>query len=367
MKISVITVCYNSIDTIEQTIQSVICQNYSELEYIIIDGGSKDGTLAVIEKYRESIALVLSEPDQGVYDAMNKGLEHCTGDVVAFLNSDDWYEQDTLTKVNRYFRDTRADMVSGNVYLYADGQVQKMELGTREKENVFFRVIYPHPALFVRRSLFQKMGGYDTSYQISADVAWVINACAAGAEVLCVEDCFTYFRTGGLSGHKRFEGIQEHYKAALACAKRYGMAQTATRIEVYYADYLKMEMCQQKVADALENHISEVKKIFNYRKKYYIWGAGERGKSCLELFDRLGVPVIGFIDRNPDNKRVKGYPVISVKDIDGRSLICITPKGHEREIEEQLVEDGTARDSLLKYPDLLEQIAEIGESLCRKK
>ncbi len=361
MKISVITVCYNSADTIEQTIQSVVGQNYSELEYIIIDGGSTDGTLAVIEKYRESISLLISESDQGVYDAMNKGLQKCTGDVVAFLNSDDWYEQDTLEKVNRYFRDTWADMVSGNVYLYAGGKAQKMELGRREKDDVFFQVIYPHPALFVRRSLFQEMGGYDTSYQIAADVAWVINACAAGAEVLCVEDCFTYFRAGGLSGRQRYEGLKEHYKAALACAKRYGMAQTAARIDAYYADYLKMELCRQRVAEALENHLSEVRKIFDYSKKYYIWGAGERGRSCLELFDRLEVPVIGFIDRNPDDKRIKGYPVIFVEDIDRQNLICITPKGHEKEIEEQLVQDGMERDALLRYPALLERIAEIGE------
>ncbi len=360
MKISVITVCYNSADTIEQTIQSVVSQNYGELEYIIIDGGSKDGTLAVIEKYRESISLLISEPDQGVYDAMNKGLQKCTGDVVAFLNSDDWYEQDTLEKVNRYFGDTLADMVSGNVYLYADGKAQKMELGRREKDDVFFRVIYPHPALFVRRSLFQKMGGYDTSYRVAADVAWVINACAAGAEVLCVEDCFTYFRAGGLSGRRRYEGLKEHYKAALTCAKRYELVQTAARIDAYYADYLEMELCRQKVADALENHMSEVKKIFHYDKGYYIWGAGERGKSCLELLNRAGASVIGFIDRNPNIKSVEGYPVISAKEIDKRNFICITPRGHEKEIEKKLAQDGMGRDAVMGYPNLLNRIAELG-------
>ena len=96
MKISVITVCYNSSATIERTIQSVIRQNYSDLEYIIIDGGSTDGTLDVIAKYQPYISLCISEPDNGIYDAMNKGLERTTGDVVAFLNSDDWYERDVF-------------------------------------------------------------------------------------------------------------------------------------------------------------------------------------------------------------------------------------------------------------------------------
>lgn len=361
MKISVITVCYNSVDTIEQTIQSVVSQNYSELEYIIIDGGSEDGTLAVIEKYREYISLLISEPDHGIYDAMNKGLEKCTGDIVAFLNSDDWYEKDTLKKVNRYFMDTQTDMVSGNIYLYVNEKAQKMKLGRREKEDVFFRIIYPHPALFVRHSLFKKMGGYDTSYTIAADTAWVINACVAGARILCVEDCFTYFRVGGLSGRKRYEGLKEHYRAASSCAQKNGMVQIAAQIEEYYSDFLKMELCQQKVADVLENHILEVKKIFDYEKGYYIWGAGERGKSCLELFNKLEVPVIGFIDWNLDNKRVKGYPVISAKEFDRRHFICITPKGHESEIEKQLMQSGMRRDSLLRYPDLLERIAKLEE------
>ncbi len=360
MKISVITVCYNSADTIEQTIQSVVGQNYYDLEYIVIDGGSVDGTLAIIEKYRESVSLVVSEPDHGIYDAMNKGLERCTGDIVAFLNSDDWYEKGTLQKVSQYFMDTQADMVSGNVYLYANGEAQKMELGRREKDNVFFQVIYPHPALFVRQSFFKKMGGYDISYKIAADTAWVINACVAGAKILCVEDCFTYFRAGGLSGRKRYEGLREHYKAALICAQKNGMVQTAARIEEYYSDFLKMVMCQQKVADALENNLSEVKEVLDHSKEYYIWGAGERGKACLDLFVRLGVPVTGFIDQNPNKTKVKEYPVVSVEEIESRYIICITPKGHESEIKEQLIQSGMEKDALLLYSDLLEWIAELG-------
>ncbi len=361
MRISIVTVCYNSANTIEQTIQSVVSQNYSDLEYIIIDGGSTDGTVNIIKKYQEFISFWVSEPDHGVYDAMNKGLESCTGDIVAFLNSDDWYEKDTLKKVAQYFKDTKADMVSGNVYLYAEGGARKMELGRREKENVFFQVIYPHPALFVRRSLFRKMGGYDTSYRIAADMAWVINACAEGAEVLCVEDCFTYFRAGGLSSRQRYEGLKEHYKAALICAQRKCMGQTAEKIKAYYSDFLRMELCQQKMEDALENNLSEVKKLFDYSKGYYIWGAGERGKACLSLFARLGMPVIGFIDRNPDKMGVEGYPVVSIREIDRQQLICITPKGHESEIEEQLIRIGMSRDALLRYPDILEQIAKLGK------
>lgn len=90
MKISIITVCYNRKDTIEQTIESVLNQSYADKEYIIIDGNSTDGTQDIIQKYKDRLAYWCSEPDNGLYDAMNKGLRHVTGDVIAFLNSDDW-------------------------------------------------------------------------------------------------------------------------------------------------------------------------------------------------------------------------------------------------------------------------------------
>lgn len=361
MKISVVTVCFNSVNTIEQTIQSIVCQGYSDLEYIIIDGGSSDGTLDIIKKYRRYITSWISEPDCGIYDAMNKGLKKCTGEIIAFLNSDDWYEKDTLKKVEHYFMSTMADIVSGNVYLYSDGQVRKMELDREDEENVFFKVIYPHPALFVRHDFFNKMGGYDTSYKIAADTAWIINAYTAGATILSVEDCFTYFRIGGLSCQRSYEGLKECYKAAYMCAQSNGMELTVRRVEEYYSTLLKDAVREQKLVDALNNNIAEVKKLFDYNRRYYIWGAGERGRACQKLFTTLEIPIAGFIDRNPDKKDVEGYPVVPAGEIAQQSFICITPKGYEREIMEQLILSGMDQADLLVYADLLEQIAELGK------
>lgn len=91
MKVSVITVCYNSANTIEKTIKSVISQDYGDIEYIIIDGGSNDGTLDIIDKYKDKISILISEPDKGIYDAMNKGIRIASGEIVGMINSDDWY------------------------------------------------------------------------------------------------------------------------------------------------------------------------------------------------------------------------------------------------------------------------------------
>ena len=103
MKISVITVCFNSEKTIARTIESVINQHYSDLEYIIIDGGSKDKTVEIINKYRNELSYFISEPDQGISDAFNKGIRVASGDIIGIINSDDWYENGTFKLVNEMF------------------------------------------------------------------------------------------------------------------------------------------------------------------------------------------------------------------------------------------------------------------------
>lgn len=111
MKITVITVCLNSAETIEKTVKSVAAQECSELEYIVVDGGSTDGTLDILKKYKSAMDILVSEPDQGIFDAMNKGIGLSTGDVIAFLNSDDWYEKDALKIVEKAFDDKPCDCV----------------------------------------------------------------------------------------------------------------------------------------------------------------------------------------------------------------------------------------------------------------
>ena len=115
--ISVITVSYNAVTTIEQTILSVINQTYSNIEYIIIDGGSTDGTVDIIRKYADRIAYWVSEPDKGIYDAMNKGTKKANGEYIAFLNSDDWYELDAVSIIAQ-FADGKNDLISGIIKIY---------------------------------------------------------------------------------------------------------------------------------------------------------------------------------------------------------------------------------------------------------
>ncbi len=130
--VSIITVCLNSEKTIEQTIQSVINQTYPNIEYIIIDGKSTDRTLEIIDKYKGKISILVSESDEGIYDAMNKGLKLATGELIGIINSDDWYESDAVeTIVNSFLADRNVQVIYGNMDVY--------------DQDKFIRTIYPSP------------------------------------------------------------------------------------------------------------------------------------------------------------------------------------------------------------------------------
>ena len=153
MKITVITVCYNSKDSIENTIRSVIEQGYEELEYIIIDGGSTDGTVEIVRGYNDYITYFQSEPDNGIYDAMNKGLRHATGEVIAFLNSDDTYEPYTLNMVADYFATDTIDVLAGEVNQICNGKILPPNESDKDIEELHFYMIYCHQGILDRKSV----------------------------------------------------------------------------------------------------------------------------------------------------------------------------------------------------------------------
>ncbi len=174
MKVSIITVCFNSADTIEQTIRSVLCQTYSKIEYVIVDGDSTDGTLQIINKYRDSISQLISEKDSGIYDAMNKGIKLATGNIIAILNSDDVYVDSTVVgQMVNFMETTLADAAYSNlVYVDRDdtGRIKRFWSPGEYKEGAFLKGwTIPHPTFFCRRDIFEKFGLYNNTFRIAAD------------------------------------------------------------------------------------------------------------------------------------------------------------------------------------------------------
>ncbi len=205
MKISIITVCYNSSETIRNTIESVRSQDYADIEYIIIDGGSSDGTMDIVREYGDNIDVVVSEPDQGIYDAMNKGIERATGDVVGLLNSDDFYAYDSvLSELVELMVSSGSDTVFADLDVVDANNCERV---IRHYDSSKFnpgRLAYgwmpAHPTFMVKRELYLKHGGFLTDYQIAADfemVARLLHTVAASHAYLPV--VAVKMRAGGIS------------------------------------------------------------------------------------------------------------------------------------------------------------------------
>ncbi len=173
-KISIITVCYNSAKTIEDTILSVINQTYNNIEYIIIDGLSTDNTLEIVNKYKNKIAKVVSEKDAGLYDAINKGIGLATGEIIANLNSDDFYiDNNVIADVVAKMEDEKSDTLYADLY-YVDeidtNKVTRNWVSGAYKKGMFFKGwMPPHPTFFVRKSIYDKYGKFNLELKSAAD------------------------------------------------------------------------------------------------------------------------------------------------------------------------------------------------------
>ncbi len=174
MKISIITAVFNNKAFIEACMESVLCQTYKEIEYVIIDGGSTDGTLEIIKRHGSRITKLISEPDSGIYDALNKGLKAATGDVIGFLNSDDVYAHENVIKnISSAIGEHKVDSCYGDL-LYVDkdnpAKVIRYWKACPYTPGLFERGwMPPHPTFFVRREVYEKFGGFNTEFRIAAD------------------------------------------------------------------------------------------------------------------------------------------------------------------------------------------------------
>lgn len=172
MKISIITVCYNSANTIEKTILSVASQTYNDIEYIIVDGSSSDGTVDIVNNNSEVVTIFISEPDNGLYDAMNKGIAMATGDLVGILNSDDTFKSNTvLEELAQFHTSNDLDASVGNIiqHNYKNEIIRLYSSKNWKPEKLSFGFMPPHPSIFFKRDLFDKYGLYNLSFKIGAD------------------------------------------------------------------------------------------------------------------------------------------------------------------------------------------------------
>lgn len=205
MKVSIITTCYNRAGTIQGAIESVLSQDYSDIEYIIVDGASTDGSIDIINKYKDKVSKILSEPDHGMYEAINKGIRLATGDIIGLVHSDDFlYDSHVILDVVRRFEETDADFIYGDgVYVnYQDTQkpVRNWIGGPYYRWKVRCGWLPLHPTCYIKREVMMREGLYDESLKIAADTDLLVRYLyKAHLKVEYMHRRIIRMRMGGLS------------------------------------------------------------------------------------------------------------------------------------------------------------------------
>lgn len=223
MKISIITVVYNSEETIEDTILSVYSQSFRNVEHILIDGGSTDKTLSIINKHRDKISTFISEPDHGIYDAMNKGLKLATGDVVGILNSDDiYYDNDVVASVIGCFNTCGTDSVFSDLVYVKKNNTNKVVRYYSGADFTINKFAYgwmpPHPTFFVKRCVYERYGYFKTDYIIASDFELLVRFLAVNKiSFIYLPKVSVKMRVGGISTRNFKSNIILNKEIVRAC------------------------------------------------------------------------------------------------------------------------------------------------------
>lgn len=223
MKISIITITYNSQHTVEDTIRSVVAQKYDDIEYIIIDGLSKDKTIEIVNKFKPHISKIISEKDAGLYDALNKGIKHATGDVIGMLHSDDIYADDNvISKVAEKFKsDAQLEAVYADlVFVNRDdtGKIMRTWKSGAYREGAFEKGwMPPHPTFFVKKSCYEKLGDFNISLKLSADYELMLRFIHKNKiKIAYIPETFVKMRMGGVSNVSFFVKLKANIEDKLA-------------------------------------------------------------------------------------------------------------------------------------------------------
>ena len=213
--ISIITVCFNSAKTIRQTIESVLNQTYTNIEYILVDGKSTDNTVAIIEEYAPQFAAKgiiyrwISEPDNGIYDAMNKGIKLATGEWIGIINSDDWYELDACENIS--INSSDVDVVYGLCVQYENDlgkyKITKI-LQNSFKEMYYNQQIIMHPAVFIHKKIYSNFL-FDTKYKLASDVDFLYKVFITNYKTKLITNIISNFRHDGITFKQKWLSVSE--------------------------------------------------------------------------------------------------------------------------------------------------------------
>ena len=223
MKISIITVCFNAKDTIEDTLKSVLSQNYTNYEYLIIDGKSTDNTLEIVKLYENKFKgkmKIISEKDNGLYDAMNKGIINATGDIIGMINADDILaHKNVFNEIVECFENYNCDGVYSNLIMLDKDLEKHIRKFISKKGNYKLGWYPPHPTLYLKKEVYEKYGYFNQEYRITADYDFMLRIMKNNVKLKYVNDNFVYMRSGGASTNG-LKGYIKSFKESIKVLKK---------------------------------------------------------------------------------------------------------------------------------------------------
>ncbi|WP_282114498.1 glycosyltransferase family 2 protein [Pseudoalteromonas arctica] len=223
MKISIITVCFNSAKTIRDTIESVKSQGYKNIEYIIVDGKSTDNTLDIVNEYPEVVSVTISERDSGIYDAMNKGIRAATGDIIGILNSDDFFASTNSIQLiaQAFIQNSSIDGVYGDLVYVKEQNINKISRlyssKRFSKSKIRFGFMLPHPTFYIKKAKYDEFGTYKLDYRVAADFELIARHITKGIRLARIPHILIKMREGGISSSGLLWRIHQNIEISKAC------------------------------------------------------------------------------------------------------------------------------------------------------
>lgn len=362
-KITIITACYNSEKSIEKTIKSVLDQKYPYIEYIIIDGNSTDNTMNIVNKYKDKIDIIVSEKDDGIYNAYNKGIKLSTGSVIYFLNSDDYlYNENVIGEIGQLFiNNDKIKMIYGNVLSVDDKSKFQYELGKKITLNDLKECrMIPHQGVFVKKELFEMYGLFNENYKICSDFDFVVKCFKYDeTDIKYMNKIVAVYSQGGISTRpenarllkKEFNDIVNKHFGVLDITSD---GETLD-INALYKEWLEILLLNNK-------GISSVLTAYGI-KNVVIFGAMKTGLYLLNDLKKENINVLNFIDNNVNmhGKEIEGIEIVSIESIKNRKIdaILVSIEGvHDKKVIKQIKEMVEKDINIFSWKDLIKMYKE---------
>lgn len=334
IRISVITVALNAVDKIEETICNVMQQRYKAVEYIVIDGGSTDGTVGILEMYKQSgnIDCFICEKDDGIYDAMNKGIAAATGDLIGFLNAGDLYEQGVLDDINEKY-DGKSDVIYGKtIHQMPDGSNRYSDC--KELMDIENGMVFCHNSAFVSRKAIDKYGNFNTDYKIAGDYEWFLRCYFGGGSFQYVDKYVASFDWGGISTVMAGKSLMEKIQCKLPYIEQEGI------MDGIQKDFknLPIELLSEKLLTEPEQVAGSIKAILGKCETFVLYGYGVMGHLIEKLCAKYGIGIEFISDAGIERDGIlseAGYELYSAKKIGsyfGKVIISIKKDGSVEEL-----------------------------------